>query len=153
LMILYEGTYSGRLVPWRHYVPLKKDHSNMAEVVEVLRDEGRAQAIVDTAFSEVALNPDNSFAAMVRQVDSAIDRVFCEEMAARKLPYDEAPFAAILRRRRRREQVRKAYVSARRLVKIALVEAIRCVAACLPQGSRQWLWKRILNVWPGMLDV
>jgi hypothetical protein len=153
LMILYEGTYSGRLVPWRRYVPLKKDHSNMAEVVEVLRDEGRAQAIVDTAFSEVALNPDNSFAAMVRQVDSAIDRVFCEEMAARKLPYDEAPFAAILRRRRRREQVRKAYVSARRLVKIALVEAIRCVAACLPQGSRQWLWKRILNVWPGMLDV
>ena len=29
LMILYEGEYSGILVPWRHYVPLKKDHSNI----------------------------------------------------------------------------------------------------------------------------
>src|SRR3546814_45985 len=37
LMILYEGRYSGRLIPWRHYVPLKRDHSNMDEVVAVLR--------------------------------------------------------------------------------------------------------------------
>ena len=69
----------------------------MAEVVEVLRDSKRAQSIVDTAFREVALNPENSFAAMVQQVDGAINRAFCEEMAAKKSPYDERAVAAILR--------------------------------------------------------
>ena len=39
LMVLYEGKYSGVLVPWRHYVPLKKDHSNMSEVIDVVRSE------------------------------------------------------------------------------------------------------------------
>ena len=127
LLILYEGTYSGRLQPWRHYVPLNKDHSNMAEVVEVLRNQERAQAIVDTAFSEVALNPDNSFAAMVRQVDSVINRVFCEEMTAKMLPYDEAAFAAVVRRLRRHELVRKVYGSVRRRVLkvMSLVSLVR----------------------------
>lgn len=64
LMILYEGDYSGRLVPWRHYVPLKKDHSNMDEVVSVLRDPERAQAIVDATYTEVACNPINSYQAL-----------------------------------------------------------------------------------------
>ena len=61
LMILYEGHYSGRLKPWQHYVPLKKDHSNMDEVVTVLRDPKKAQGIVDRAYREVALNRDNWF--------------------------------------------------------------------------------------------
>ena len=107
LMILYEGHYSGRLLPWRHYVPLKKDHSNMSEVVGVLRDLERAQAIVDTAFREVALNPENSFAAMVRQVDNAIDRAFREEMVATEQPYSEAEFSNLVRGERLRRGIRK----------------------------------------------
>lgn len=54
LMVLYEGQYSGILQPWRHYVPLKKDHSNMDEVVTALRDPARWQEIVDRAYEEVA---------------------------------------------------------------------------------------------------
>lgn len=57
LMILYEGEYSGVLEPWRHYVPLRKDHGNMDEVVAVLRDERRWSEIVDNAYREVACNP------------------------------------------------------------------------------------------------
>jgi hypothetical protein len=145
LMILYEGKYSGRLQPWRHYVPLKKDHSNMAEVVEVLRDQERAQAIVDAAFSEVALNPDNSFAAMVRQVDRVINRVFREGMAAKKLHYSDAALDAVLRRHQRL----KVFISTGRRTKTVLVTAMWYVS----RGSRQLLRKGILKVWPGMLDV
>ncbi len=32
LVIAYPGRYSGVLEPWRHYVPLDKDHGNMAQV-------------------------------------------------------------------------------------------------------------------------
>ncbi|MGY4178334.1 hypothetical protein ACVIHH_003625 [Bradyrhizobium sp. USDA 4518] len=108
LMILYEGRYSGRLEPWRHYVPLKKDHSNMVEVVEVLRDRARAQEIIDRAYREVALNPDNSFEAMVGQVDRAIDRVFELKMAANKSSYTEAELAALCRKGRRRDRMQMA---------------------------------------------
>jgi hypothetical protein len=72
LMILYEGGYSGVLVPWRHYVPLARDHANMAEVVAVLRDLPRAQAIVDAAYREIAGNDAFSFAAHVRCVDEVL---------------------------------------------------------------------------------
>lgn len=73
LMILYEGDYSHRLVPWRHYVPLRKDHGNMAEVLEVLRNTDRAQEIVDLAYREVALNPINSYEALAGVLDDALD--------------------------------------------------------------------------------
>jgi hypothetical protein len=53
LMILYPGEYSGLLEPWRHYVPLAKDHSNMAEVVSVLKSPEQAQQIIDAAYREV----------------------------------------------------------------------------------------------------
>ncbi|MER1967983.1 hypothetical protein [Castellaniella sp. GW247-6E4] len=74
LMILYEGRYSDRMTPWRHYLPLKKDHSNFAEIVAILRNESKVNDIVDNAYREVALNPDNSFAALVRIFDEAILR-------------------------------------------------------------------------------
>ncbi|WFU66904.1 hypothetical protein [Bradyrhizobium brasilense] len=108
LMILYDGHYSGRLEAWRHYVPLRKDHSNMSEVVEVLRDRARAEEIIDRVYREVALNPDNSFEAMVAQVDRVIDRAFRPEMAAAKSPYVDAELTALMLKERRRATIRKA---------------------------------------------
>jgi hypothetical protein len=98
LMILYDGKYSNRLVPWRHYVPLRLDHSNFDEVVGVLQNPERAQGIIDTAFNEVALNPENMFPSMVVQMDSAIDRAFRESMSA-AMPYYTSSAFEIIRRR------------------------------------------------------
>ena len=93
LMILYEGEYSGIVTPWRHYVPLKKDHGNMAEVVAVLRDPARAEAIIDAAYNEVALNPAYTFKAMVEEIDRVIDEVFEPSMARHGRPYRRDEFA------------------------------------------------------------
>jgi hypothetical protein len=82
LMILYEGEYSGLLKPWRHYVPLRKDHSNLDEILAVLHDSARAQAIVDVAYREVALNPSNTFRAFVDKFDASMEAAFRPEMAA-----------------------------------------------------------------------
>jgi hypothetical protein len=73
LMVLYPGTYSGVLQPWRHYVPLEKDHSNMDEVVEAIRDPVTWQRVTDQARAEVALNPAYAYSAMVTLVDDALD--------------------------------------------------------------------------------
>lgn len=95
LMILYEGDYSGRLVPWRHYVPLKKDHSNMDAVVAVLRDPVQAQAIIEHAYQEVALDPRNGFRAAIADFDAVIDANIGRVAGAQLPPYAEAAFAAI----------------------------------------------------------
>ncbi len=147
LMILYDGHYSGRLQPWRHYVPLRKDHSNMAEVIEVLRDHRRAQEIIDRAYREVALNPDNSFEAMVRQVDRAIDRAFRPEMAKTKAPYAGRYLVAVFKREQRRAQMQK--VRERRIVMAKIAAKRVIVFACVfvarhaPAPLSRWVKEKI----------
>jgi hypothetical protein len=62
----------------------------MEDVVRVLRNTTAAQEIVDRAYHEVALNPANSFAALVQRVD----RVMAEDYATaeRRGGYSEAEF-------------------------------------------------------------
>lgn len=72
LMVNYPGEYSRCLVPWRHYVPLEKDHSNIAEVVAVIRNPEQARKIIDAAYREVACNPGYSFRAFVKHFDKVV---------------------------------------------------------------------------------
>jgi hypothetical protein len=73
LMILYPGVepgaYSGAIEPWRHYVPLAPDHSNMDEVVAVLRDTERSGAIIARAHDEVAQSERWTHKAFVAHFD------------------------------------------------------------------------------------
>jgi len=75
-MVLFEGEYSGILKPWRHYVPLKKDFSNIGEVIAALRDVDGLQKIAETAYREVALDERYSYAPFVKQLDDALSRAY-----------------------------------------------------------------------------
>jgi hypothetical protein len=94
VMILYPGSYSGILVPWRHYIPLEKDHSNMQNVVEILLDESRCRQIIDCVYEEVACNPQYSFKRVAEQLDAAIDDSIQHEHRRTKEPYTSERFAA-----------------------------------------------------------
>lgn len=72
LMVLYPGRYSDVLEPWRHYVPLDKDHGNMVEVVKAIRDPDTWHRITAQARSEVAENPRYTFRAMVEAMDDGL---------------------------------------------------------------------------------
>ena len=72
LVIAYPGRYSDVIEPWRHYIPLDKDHGNMAQVVAVLRDTDRVAEIIANAYAEVALNPAYSYAAMIDRFDTLL---------------------------------------------------------------------------------
>ncbi len=75
LMIMYPGDYSGVLQEWRHYVPLASDHSNMAEVVGVLRDSARAGEIIDNAYEEISRSDAWTYRAFVARFDRVIDEI------------------------------------------------------------------------------
>jgi hypothetical protein len=79
-MVLYEGEYSGVLVPHRHYVPLRKDFANFPEVLAALRDSDHLQRMADCAYEEVARNPAYSY----RRFVSTFDGVVAREHAARR---------------------------------------------------------------------
>lgn len=76
LMILYEGDYSGILQPWRHYVPLKKDHSNMKEVVEFIRTPQKWKEMTSCAYEEIAMNENYSYEHFIKKVEGDLIRVF-----------------------------------------------------------------------------
>ncbi len=74
LMILYEGEYNGILLPWKHYVPLNRDHSNIQEVVDVLRDPDRASEIIDQCYTDIIASSKYSHKRMVEHFDRVIER-------------------------------------------------------------------------------
>ena len=90
-MILYEGRYSGSLEPWRHYVPLRKDFGNVADVLAALRDTAGLQRMAERAYDEIAREPRYSY----RRFIEGFDRVVEAELEARgKLATRSAPPAA-----------------------------------------------------------
>lgn len=76
VLILYEGNYSGILEPWRHYVPLRKDFSNIKKVVNIIKSVNSLQAIADCAYQEIALNCAYSYKEFIRSFDAVISNEF-----------------------------------------------------------------------------
>ena len=101
VMILYEGEYSGILKPWRHYLPLKKDHSNMAEIVSAVRDSCLCQEIIENTYREVAENSLYSFKSFVDKVDKAMSRAFRPEMARKGASLSAEAFSTVQNRQQR----------------------------------------------------
>lgn len=55
VQVLFEGEYDGFFEPDVHYIPLRKDFSNVAEAIAKLRDDETCRRLVDAAY-EVAID-------------------------------------------------------------------------------------------------
>ncbi len=93
LQILYEGEYSGLFKPYKHYLPLKKDLSNIEEVQAYLADDKKRQLITDCAFEEIAQNPALQVGPFVEQLDEILSE-FAHEKSLAPIPSTaKAPFS------------------------------------------------------------
>jgi hypothetical protein len=72
-LVLFEGEYSGILTPWRHYLPLAKDGSNLPEVIEHLRNDAFLEELTERAYREIACNPAYSYRAFAERFDDVCD--------------------------------------------------------------------------------
>jgi len=54
--VLVEGTYSGVLQPDRHFVPLRRDFSNLDEVLERVKDDDLLEEMTERAYEEIYLS-------------------------------------------------------------------------------------------------
>lgn len=72
MLIMYEGSYSGALTPGRHFVSLRKDHSNMREVVDILNDPVESARITARCYAEVCENDRYSYGEFISKFDKII---------------------------------------------------------------------------------
>ena len=87
--VLFEGRYSGVMEPMVHYIPLRKDFSNLDEVVRLIRDDDFCRELAENAHRDLIASDEWSYARFVAGVDSTLD----EAIAAPVTPEVEAVVA------------------------------------------------------------
>jgi hypothetical protein len=70
--VLVEGEYNGVLRPYDHYIPLRKDFSNLEEVLEIIKDEPRRRDMVERAFLDIVKSDKYTYRHMVGVVLDAL---------------------------------------------------------------------------------
>ena len=73
-LVLFEGTYSGVVRPDEHFIPLKKDFSNVDEVFRRVQDDRELAAMTDRAYRHVIESGTYSYPAFVQGVDEVLAR-------------------------------------------------------------------------------
>jgi hypothetical protein len=66
--VLVEGRYSGVLEPERHYIPLRRDFSNLDEALERLLDAEALEAMTERAYHDVYLSGRNNLGVLADQL-------------------------------------------------------------------------------------
>lgn len=71
-LVLYPGKYNNVLIPDRHFIPLERDGSNVAEVVAKLKDHCYLQAMADRTYEEVLHKAELGARFYVNQIDRVL---------------------------------------------------------------------------------
>lgn len=75
-LVLFEGEYSGILKPHLHYIPLKKDFSNINDVIAAIQNHDLLEEMVQNAWVDIACNPTYHYRAFIERVDDVIEHEF-----------------------------------------------------------------------------
>jgi Glycosyl transferases group 1 len=72
--VLLEGHYNGILSPDVHYLSVKKDYSNLSEVIEKFKDRGIRGGIVEAAYDHVRTNHTYTarVSSLLQQITSSV---------------------------------------------------------------------------------
>ncbi|SMH41532.1 glycosyltransferase family protein [Azospirillum agricola] len=83
--ILLEGRYNGVFEPWRHYIPVRPDYSNLDEALEAFSDHGLTEQISRRCREEIVESGRWSYRSFVQDIEETI--VEAPPVVARRLPF------------------------------------------------------------------
>lgn len=86
-LILFEGEYSGVLIPDVHYIPLKKDFSNVQEVLDKIHDGELLDRITEQAFRDIILSGKYSWQQFIHDFDQDINGKVKKKEHGRQILY------------------------------------------------------------------
>lgn len=75
-MVLFEGSYSGVLKPGVHYLPLKKDFSNLPVIIAELKNDIKIDAMVDVSYQDIIRSGNYGYRKFVGFVDKEMSERF-----------------------------------------------------------------------------
>ncbi len=76
VQLMYEGHYQDIFKPYRHYIPIKKDWSNIEEVMSLFLDPETRKKITEAAYEEIVCNPLYSYEHFVELFDKEVSFLF-----------------------------------------------------------------------------
>ena len=74
-LVLFEGNYSGVVRPWEHFIPLKKDFSNVNDVFSALAHLPGMEAMIQRAYDDVIATGRYHFRTFISMLDAHIENV------------------------------------------------------------------------------
>ncbi len=105
-LVLYEGEYSGILQPNEHYIPLKKNYSNVNDVINKLKDDAFLQELVDRTYTDIVKSNNYSYKTFINQVDEIISNEFSErKKQISKCQYTDKEFIEVIQYKTLRAQL------------------------------------------------
>ena len=70
--VLLEGRYNGVFEPWKHYIPVKADFSNVEEALDALEDHALVERMADQAYQDIVASGLWSYRSFVQSVEGTI---------------------------------------------------------------------------------
>ena len=75
-LVLFEGEYSGVVIPHEHFIPLKKDYSNFDEIVEKLKDLDYLKQMTERAYVDIIASGKYSYKQFIKFINEDIESEF-----------------------------------------------------------------------------
>jgi glycosyltransferase involved in cell wall biosynthesis len=72
-LVLFEGSYSNVVKPNEHFIPLKKDFSNIDDVLEKLQDDDYLTEMTENAYNHVIKSGKYSYKQFVKMFDDTLN--------------------------------------------------------------------------------
>ena len=73
--MLVEGEYDGILEAERHYVPLRRDLSNLDDALDLIADPAETEAFAERAWEDLILSGKYSYGAFAAHVETVVEEV------------------------------------------------------------------------------
>jgi hypothetical protein len=68
--VLVEGEYNGILRPGEHYIELRRDFSNLDEVLDLIEDDTQRESLTEAAYRDVVASGAYTYQRFVRDVEA-----------------------------------------------------------------------------------
>ena len=53
--VLVEGDYNGVFIPWKHYIPIKRDFGDIDETLDIIKEDRLREEIIAKAWKDISL--------------------------------------------------------------------------------------------------
>ena len=87
LQLMFPGDYSGVFEAGRHYIALKRDYSNLSDVMAIVNDETKRKTITERAYEEIICNSDFWIETFINRFDKEVEQlIYRKALKQQSLP-------------------------------------------------------------------